>query len=143
MMEPAVIYEYEKEQNRIDTLRVNNAYYDMFGYGDINSSGGLVMEKQLSDESRKILLGTFEDIAKVEGDRSLRIFAHFKERTLDLGTSEAEIHHERGRKAHYRRYAYRYYGTADDGSGTGRNTVRYFWQRKRQSGRCWLWMIRR
>ena len=64
MMEPAVIYEYEKEQNRIDTLRVNNAYYDMFGYGDINSSGGLVMEKQLSDESRKILLGTFEDIAK-------------------------------------------------------------------------------
>lgn len=64
MMEPAVIYEYEKEQNRIDTLCVNNAYYDMFGYGDINSSGGLVMEKQLSDESRKILLGTFEDIAK-------------------------------------------------------------------------------
>lgn len=64
MMEPAVIYEYEKEQNRIDTLRVNNAYYDMFGYEDINSSGGLVMEKQLSDESRKILLGTFEDIAK-------------------------------------------------------------------------------
>lgn len=64
MMEPAVIYEYEKEQNRIDTLRVNNAYYDMFGYGDINSAGGLVMEKQLSDESRKILLGTFEDIAK-------------------------------------------------------------------------------
>lgn len=64
MMEPAVIYEYEKEQNRIDALRVNNAYYDMFGYGDINSSGGLVMEKQLSDESRKILLGTFEDIAK-------------------------------------------------------------------------------
>lgn len=44
MMEPAVIYEYEKEQNRIDTLRVNNAYYDMFGYEDINSSGGLVME---------------------------------------------------------------------------------------------------
>ena len=33
MMEPAVIYEYEKEQNRIDALRVNNAYYDMFGYG--------------------------------------------------------------------------------------------------------------
>ena len=53
-----------KEQNRIDTLRVNNAYYDMFGYGDINSSGGLVMEKQLSDESRKILIDTFEDIAK-------------------------------------------------------------------------------
>ena len=64
MMEPAVIYEYEKEQNRIDALRVNNAYYDMFGYGDINSSGGLVMEKQLSDESRKILIDTFEDIAK-------------------------------------------------------------------------------
>lgn len=64
MMEPAVIYEYEKEQNRIDTLRVNNAYYDMFGYEDINSSGGLVMEKQLSDESRKILIDTFEDIAK-------------------------------------------------------------------------------
>lgn len=64
MMEPAVIYEYEKEQNRIDTLRVNNAYYDMFGYEDINSSGGLVMEEQLSDESRKILIDTFEDIAK-------------------------------------------------------------------------------
>ncbi|MFR8038007.1 PAS domain S-box protein [Clostridium fessum] len=43
---------------------MNNAYYDMFGYGDINSAGGLVMEKQLSDESRKILIDTFEDIAK-------------------------------------------------------------------------------
>lgn len=59
MMEPAVIYEYEKEQERIDTLRVNNAYYDMFGYGDINSSGGLVMEKtalgrEQEDSSRHV-----------------------------------------------------------------------------------------
>ena len=116
MMEPAVIYEYEKEQNRIDTLRVNNAYYDMFGYEDINSSGGLVMEKQLSDESRKILIDTFEDIAKVEGDRDLRICA------LQRADARSGVHLKLkyitsvGEK-HYRRwYAYRYYGTADDGS---------------------------
>lgn len=122
---------------------MNNAYYDMFGYGDINSAGGLVMEKQLSDESRKILIDTFEDIAKSKETAACEFL-----RTSKSGRSiwvhlKLKYITSVGEKAHYRRYAYRYYGTADDGSGTGRNTVRYFWQRKRQSGRCWLWMIRR
>lgn len=115
----------------------------MFGYGDINSSGGLVMEKQLSDESRKILLGTFEDIAKsketaacefLRTSKSGRsIWVHLK---LKYITSVGEKHI-------IRRYAYRYYGTADDGSGTAEIPSGTSGSRKRQSGRCWLWMIRR
>ena len=52
---------------------MNNAYYDMFGYEDINSSKGLVKRKRLSDESRQVLLDTFENISNSKGTASCEI----------------------------------------------------------------------
>lgn len=44
MLQAVAIYEYMPDTGAIDTIRVNDAYYDLFGYGVLNRSGNSIMD---------------------------------------------------------------------------------------------------
>ena len=69
MMDAAGIYEYDEENGRIDIIRVNNAYYDLFGYADIHTYGRRDNMAAVQEEGRKTLLEAFDALVKT-GDRA-------------------------------------------------------------------------
>lgn len=69
MMDAAGIYEYDEENGRIDIIRVNNAYYDLFGYADIHTYGRRDNMAAVQEEGRKTLLEAFDALVKT-GERA-------------------------------------------------------------------------
>lgn len=64
MLDAAGIYEYDEESRSIGILRANNAYYDLFGYGDINTFGRKDSMEAVQEEGREELLETFDALIK-------------------------------------------------------------------------------
>ena len=54
MLQPVAIFEYEEKSGSLDMIRVNNAYYERFGYEDINSSGKQILDS-MEEEGRRVL----------------------------------------------------------------------------------------
>lgn len=87
MLQAVAIYEFEADT--FDVIRVNNAYYDMFGYSDLNVSGDHIL-KTLDAGHREGLLSAFrqvvdtrqmtecEYIRKLENGRSVWISLKLK-----------------------------------------------------------------
>lgn len=61
MLQAIAVYEYEAEKNALDVIQVNNAYYDLLGYGDINNARKSVFES-LDEEGRKVLTAAFRKV---------------------------------------------------------------------------------
>lgn len=61
MLQAVAIYEYTPEEEAIDTIRVNNAYYDLFGYSGINQSGGIPYT--VDEACRHTVVAAFEHTA--------------------------------------------------------------------------------
>lgn len=61
MQQAVAIYEYEK--GHVEVIRVNNAYYDLFGYRDLEQ---YYVERSLDKENYKVLQQAFEQVIKTE-----------------------------------------------------------------------------
>lgn len=59
MIQAVAVYEYDSENDNFDVIRVNNAYYEMFGHEDINVSSQHIMES-LDEKCQKELLDAFK-----------------------------------------------------------------------------------
>lgn len=67
MLDAAGIYEYDEASGNITVLRVNNAYYDLFGYGDINMFGRRNNRiEPVQEEGRKELLEAFRALVETK-----------------------------------------------------------------------------
>lgn len=64
MLDAAGIYEYDEENGRVDIIRVNNAYYDLFGYGDIHTYGRRDNMAAVQEEGRKTFLEVLDALVK-------------------------------------------------------------------------------
>lgn len=58
MLQAVAIYEYEAENDKLDVIRVNNAYYDLLGYSDINDMKKSIL-RSVDAEDREILISAF------------------------------------------------------------------------------------
>ena len=54
MLQAVAVYEYEEKTGNLDVIRVNNAYYEMFGYEDISKTGKQILES-MEEEGRRVL----------------------------------------------------------------------------------------
>ena len=64
MLQAVAIYEFEGSQ--VEILRVNDAYYDLYGYGDLNrESGGFLA--QVAPAHRPVVINAFEVVASTQG----------------------------------------------------------------------------
>lgn len=68
MLQAVAVYEYEEENDSIDVIRVNNAYYDLFGYNDI-------------DDSQKGMLSAVDAEGRVALSQAFQRLVHTKEMT--------------------------------------------------------------
>lgn len=59
MLDAVAIYEYE--DGNFDVIRVNNAYYNLFGYDDINNTSRNLIET-VNEEYRDVLLAAFSRV---------------------------------------------------------------------------------
>lgn len=66
MMQPVAVYEFDADNKKLDIIRVNDAYYEMFGYSDLNDS-----KKQLitsvDEDGRKVLTAAFRELVETKG----------------------------------------------------------------------------
>ena len=58
MLQAVAIYEYEAESGTLEIIRVNNSYYDLFGYNDINDVQKSLMES-MNDDGRGVWASAF------------------------------------------------------------------------------------
>ena len=65
MLQAVAIYEYEAETDDLEIIRVNNAYYDLFGYSDINDVQKSLMAS-LDDEGKRSLMSAFRSLMDVK-----------------------------------------------------------------------------
>lgn len=63
MQQAVAIYEYG--EGRLDLLRVNDAYFDLFGFEDVNDIQRN-LETDLADEGKAVLQNAFEQVVKNE-----------------------------------------------------------------------------
>lgn len=63
MQQAVAVYEYG--ENKLDLLRVNDAYFDLFGFEDVNDIQ-TSLEASLSDEDKTILREAFEEAVSTE-----------------------------------------------------------------------------
>lgn len=63
MLQAVAMYEYDKESGSIDIIRVNNAYYNMFGYSDLNDNIGTAFQS-LEEEYQKIVMDAFDHVVE-------------------------------------------------------------------------------
>jgi len=63
MQQAVAVYEYGED--KLDLLRVNDAYFDLFGFDDVNDIQAS-LEASLSEENKKILYNAFEDAVSTE-----------------------------------------------------------------------------
>ena len=77
MLQAVAVYEYGE---KIEVLRVNNAYYDMFGFNDIND-----IQKSLSqnDEgNQKRFVSAFEEAGRTKGVSECEVKRHVGDREI-------------------------------------------------------------
>lgn len=63
MLQAVAVYEYENDN--LDVIKVNNAYYDLFGYGDINAAHRDTL-KRIDETGRKGLLSAFRTLVETK-----------------------------------------------------------------------------
>lgn len=64
LMQAVAIYEYEEETADLAVIRVNNAYYDLFGYGDINDKKSIM--ESTDEEGKDKLLAAFRSLVRTK-----------------------------------------------------------------------------
>lgn len=62
MLQAVAIFEYVPVEKTIDTIRVNNAYYDLFGYSDLNQVGNGI-QNAVDTSCRGAVIAAFETVA--------------------------------------------------------------------------------
>lgn len=60
MLQAVAVYEYEDDTGNLDVIRVNNAYYEMFGYNDINDVQKSILSS-IDADGRNILMSAFRE----------------------------------------------------------------------------------
>lgn len=65
MLQAVAVYEYEERSNYLDVIRVNKAYYELFGYNDINDAQRSILTS-VDDAGRKVLLAAFRRIVETK-----------------------------------------------------------------------------
>lgn len=63
MLQAVAVYEYEDTTENMEIIRVNNAYYELFGYSDINDAQKSVFAS-VDAEGRKTLKTAFRELVK-------------------------------------------------------------------------------
>lgn len=61
MLQAVAIYEYEDGKKNVDIIRVNKAYYDLFGYNDINHAQQSLLNS-LDDEGKNAMWTAFQNV---------------------------------------------------------------------------------
>lgn len=61
MLQAVAIYEYEDGRKNVDIIRVNKAYYDLFGYNDINHAQQSLLNS-LDDEGKNAMWTAFQNV---------------------------------------------------------------------------------
>lgn len=62
MLQAVALFEYIPEEKMIDIIRVNNAYYDLFGYRDLDQAGNGI-QNTVDESSRSAVLAAFKSVA--------------------------------------------------------------------------------
>lgn len=65
MLQAVAIYEYEEGEESLDVIRVNRAYYELFGYSDINHAQQSLLSS-LNDEGRNTLWTAFHELVDTQ-----------------------------------------------------------------------------
>lgn len=65
MLQAVAVYEYEDDKGVLDIIRVNNAYYDLFGYSDINHIQKNLLTS-VGEEGRNILKSAFREVVETK-----------------------------------------------------------------------------
>lgn len=65
MLQAVAVYEYENETDNLDIIRVNNAYYELFGYSDINDAQKSILASVDAD-GRNILTAAFRELVETK-----------------------------------------------------------------------------
>lgn len=65
MFQAVAVYEYEGGDESIDVIRVNNAYYDLFGCNDMNDSKKSMLAS-IDEEGRKELILAFQKLVNTK-----------------------------------------------------------------------------
>lgn len=65
MLQPVAIYEFDAADSDLETIRVNNAYFDLFGYHVIDEVGKSI-QNTVDPEYRARVLQTFRSVAENE-----------------------------------------------------------------------------
>ena len=63
MLQAVAVYEYEDETERLDILRVNNAYYELFGYQDIDDAQKSILNS-VDIDGQNTLKAAFREVVK-------------------------------------------------------------------------------
>ena len=63
MQQAVAVYEYGED--KLDVLRVNDAYFDLFGFGDVDDIQGN-LETSLDEDSKALLYDTFRQVVENE-----------------------------------------------------------------------------
>lgn len=61
MLQAVAVYEYEDETKNLDIIRVNNAYYELFGYKDINDTEKSILYS-VDKSDREMLYAAFHEL---------------------------------------------------------------------------------
>lgn len=65
MMQAVAVYEYEDETGKLDIIRVNNAYYELFGYSDINDAQKSILTS-VDEVGSNILTAAFRELVQTK-----------------------------------------------------------------------------
>lgn len=66
MLQAVAIYEYEPVEKSVDTIRVNDSYYDLFGYRDLDRIGKGI-QSTVEPACRESVIGAFEAATRSKG----------------------------------------------------------------------------
>ena len=66
MIQAVAIYEYVLGEESIDTIRVNNSYYDLFGYSDLDRIGNGI-QNAIESDCREEVINAFESVSHSKG----------------------------------------------------------------------------
>ncbi len=65
MLQAVAVYEYEADTENLEIIRVNNAYYDLFGYSDINDAQKSILASVEAD-GRDVLMAQFRELVETK-----------------------------------------------------------------------------
>ncbi len=79
MQQAVAVYEYGNGD--LDVLRVNDAYFDLFGFEDVNDIQSS-LDKSLAEADRSVLYGAFEDAVSTEDAGECEVVRHIGDRSV-------------------------------------------------------------